>query len=222
MKINILGDSITWGYTPFTGEQMKKSYPNMLKSRLVLEEMRNYGINSSTLTDDIRSYEPMCKRYKEMDDEADIVIVFGGTNDYGREDFEIELGNISDIHTKTIYGALRTLCRGIKEKYAHSKIIFITPLQRAYQDRGCKLHFATNFVNKRGYTLEEVAKAIIEVCKLEEIMVYDLYHDCDINRKEDCIRYIPDGLHPTEEYHLKLAEKMEKFLIENVLKEREQ
>ncbi len=211
--MNILGDSITWGYNPNTGEQIEKNYSILLKERLNLKELRNYGINSSTLADNKISYEPMCNRYKNMDDNADIVAIFGGTNDYGREDFEVQLGKINDLGTATIYGALNNMCIGLKQKYPNSVIFFITPIQRAYIDRGCNFKYATNIKNRLKYSLEDVANAIKEVCKKNNILVFDLYNNCDINTIEDCIKYIPDGLHPTEEYHKILANKIYDYII---------
>ena len=211
--MNILGDSITWGYNPNTGEQIEKNYSILLKERLNLKELRNYGINSSTLADNKISYEPMCNRYKNMDDNADIVAIFGGTNDYGREDFEVQLGKINDLGTATIYGALNNMCIGLKQKYPNSVIFFITPIQRAYIDRGCNFKYATNIKNRLKYSLEDVANAIKEVCKKNNILVFDLYNNCDINTIEDCIEYIPDGLHPTEEYHKILANKIYDYII---------
>lgn len=211
--MNILGDSITWGYNPNTGEQIEKNYSILLKERLNLKELRNYGINSSTLADNKISYEPMCNRYKNMDDNADIVAIFGGTNDYGREDFEVQLGKINDLGTATIYGALNNMCIGLKQKYPNSVIFFITPIQRAYIDRGCNFKYATNIKNRLKYSLEDVANAIKEVCKKNNILVFDLYNNCDINTIEDCIKYIPDGLHPTEEYHKILDNKIYDYII---------
>lgn len=211
--MNILGDSITWGYNPNTGEQIEKNYSILLKERLNLKELRNYGINSSTLADNKISYEPMCNRYKNMDDNADIVAIFGGTNDYGREDLEVQLGKINDLGTATIYGALNNMCIGLKQKYPNSVIFFITPIQRAYIDRGCNFKYATNIKNRLKYSLEDVANAIKEVCKKNNILVFDLYNNCDINTIEDYIKYIPDGLHPTEEYHKILANKIYDYII---------
>lgn len=211
--MNILGDSITWGYNPNTGEQIEKNYSILLKERLNLKELRNYGINSSTLADNKISYEPMCNRYKNMDDNADIVAIFGGTNDYGREYFEVQLGKINDLGTATIYGALNNMCIGLKQKYPNSVIFFITPIQRAYIDRGCNFKYATNIKNRLKYSLEDVANAIKEVCKKNNILVFDLYNNCDINTIEDYIKYIPDGLHPTEEYHKILANKIYDYII---------
>lgn len=211
--MNILGDSITWGYNPSTGEQIERNYSILLKERLNLKELRNYGINSSTLADNKISYEPMCNRYKDMDNNADIVVIFGGTNDYGREDFEVKLGKINDLGTYTIYGALNNMCIGLKQKYPDSVIFFITPIQRAYIDRGCNFKYATNIKNSLEYSLKDVANAIKEVCKMNNILVFDLYNNCDINTIEDCIKYIPDGLHPTEEYHKILANKIYDYII---------
>lgn len=211
--MNILGDSITWGYNPNTGEQIERNYSILLKERLNLKELRNYGINSSTLADSKISYEPMCSRYKDMENNADIVVIFGGTNDYGREDFEVQLGKIDDLGTATIYGALNNICIGLKQKYPNSVIFFITPIQRAYIDRGCNFKYATNIKNRLKYSLEDVANAIKEVCKKNNILVFDLYNNCDINTIEDCIKYIPDGLHPTEEYHKILANKIYDYII---------
>lgn len=211
--MNILGDSITWGYNPSNGEQMKKNYSNLLKERLNLKEVRNYGINSSTLADNKISYEPMCNRYKYMDNNADIVVIFGGTNDYGREDFEVKLGKKNDLDTSTIYGALNNMCIGLKQKYPNSVIFFITPIQRAYIDKGCNFKYSTNTKNSLDYSLQDVANAIKEVCKKNNILVFDLYNDCNINTIEDCKKYIPDGLHPTEEYHKILADKIYDYII---------
>lgn len=211
--MNILGDSITWGYNPITGEKIERNYSNLLKERLNLKELRNYGINSSTLADNKMSYEPMCNRYKNMDNNADIVVVFGGTNDYGREDFEVQLGEVNDLSTDTIYGALNNMCIGLKQKYPDSVIFFITPIQRAYKDKGCNFKYATNTKNILGYSLQDVANAIKKVCKMNNILVFDLYNNCDINTIEDCMKYIPDGLHPTEKYHQILANKIYDYII---------
>ena len=214
--MNILGDSITWGYNPITEKQIERSYSVILKEKLNLKELRNYGINSSTLADNKNAYEPMCNRYKNMDNNADIVAIFGGTNDYGREDFGVKLGKIDDKNTYTVYGALNSMCLGLKQKYPNSVIFFITPLQRAYIDKGCNFKYATNIKNNLGYTLEDVANAIKEVCKINKIFVFDLYNNCDIRTKKDCIKYIPDGLHPTDEYHEILANKINNYIEEEL------
>ncbi|MCI8308860.1 MAG: SGNH/GDSL hydrolase family protein [Clostridia bacterium] len=90
---------------------------------------------------------------------------------------------------------------------------FITTLQRAYIDKGCNLKYATSIKNSLGYSLEDVANVIKKVCKVNNILVFDLYNNCDINTMEDCIRYIPDGLHPSKEYHEILDDKIYNYII---------
>lgn len=75
------------------------------------------------------------------------------------------------------------------------------------------MKYATNIKNSLGYSLEDVANAIKEVCRVNNILVFDLYSNCNINTNEDCIKYIPDGLHPTEEYHEILADKIYEYII---------
>lgn len=87
-----------------------KSYPILLKEILKLDIVRNYGINGSTIAD---GENPMYIRYQDMSDEADIVSVLAGTNDFGREEIEISpLGTNQDKQGNTVYGALDILCRG--------------------------------------------------------------------------------------------------------------
>lgn len=212
LKMNLLGDSITWGYTAFTCEQMKQSYPNIIKERMNLKELRNYGVNSSTLASGMNGYEPMCERYKQMDIDADIVGVFGGTNDFGNEEVQTQLGNSNTADISTIYGAIKEICVGLKNMYPNAFIFFVTPLQRAYLDKGCNLQYATNEMNDKGFTLKDVSNAIKQTCYNYEIAVFDLYQECDINTNEDCFKYLPDGIHPSEEYHRILAMKMEEFI----------
>ena len=150
MKMNCLGDSITYGYIPDSGAQMANPYPSELKNILGLAECRNYGISGSTLAVNSGNYQPMCLRYTDMSDDADIVLVFGGTNDYGRAVYTPTLGTISDNVNTTVYGALNILCEGLITKYPKAFIFLCTPLKRADKTAA----------NGGGYTLEDVAEAI--------------------------------------------------------------
>lgn len=56
-----------------------------------------------------------------MSDDADMVIVFGGTNDFGTE---IPLGTMSDCIQSTFYGALHVLLTSLINKYIASRIYY--------------------------------------------------------------------------------------------------
>lgn len=217
ITINVLGDSITWGYEPFTGKQ-QHSYVEYLKELLKTEQIRNYGINGSTLANACNAYEPMCKRFQKMEKDADIIILLGGTNDFGRSDSNVTLGTIETEDTTSIYGALNKIAKGLKGQYPSSDILFITPLKVAYKDKGSTLEDAKMFRNTRGYTLADVAKAIKDVAKKNQIIVFDLQQECNLDTNESCNRYLPDGIHPTEEYHKKMAEKIAKFIQEKFIR----
>ena len=108
-KINFLGDSITEGVGATDPEAM---YVNIVKHDAELAEARNYGISGTRIArqsnDEGSAY---CDRYKKMDDDADVVVVFGGTNDYGHG--EAPIGLSTDRTGDTYYGACHELIRGL-------------------------------------------------------------------------------------------------------------
>lgn len=205
--MNCLGDSITYGYLNEKGEAMKKSYPTLLKEILNLEEVRNYGINGSTIAE---GENPMYIRYKNMEENADIVSVLGGTNDFGREEIEISpLGNKKDKEGNTVYGALDILCKGLKEKYPQAFLFFMTPL-RCGEDR---------IPNHYNYTLKDVKEAIEEVCSEYAIPVLDLYTTGEFfpESKEFLNQYCIDDWHPNQKFVEEvLVNKIANFIKKNI------
>ena len=202
-KINFLGDSITFGklQDPDNG-QMEYPYPTVVKQLLGASEVRNYGISGSCLCSP--KWKPMSERFLEMDDNADVVVVFGGTNDFGGN---VPLGVITDKVNTTIYGALNIMCEGLIKKYPNAIITFVTPLKR------------TKLTNTEGYKLEDVANAIIEVCGNYSIPVLDLFRQGNFNPLITEFRnlYAMDGLHPTQDFVKKvLARKIANHLIQIV------
>ena len=207
-KINFLGDSITQGVGVDSPE---KIYLNVLKEKCGLAEARNYGISATRIarqscymTENLPAF---CDRFHEMDDDADVVVVFGGTNDYGHGD--ANLGDFTESAENTFYGALHVLMRGLLEKYPTSEIVFMTPLHRCGDRRPCG---ANNSANPE--PLGTYVEVIKEVAKSYGIPVLDLYStsgivpDLEISKKTFC----PDGLHPNAEGHKRIASRLEGFL----------
>lgn len=209
-KMNCLGDSITYGYIPDSGAQMSKPYPNIVKSILGLAECRNYGISGSTLAVNSGNYHPMCIRYANMDDDADIVLVFGGTNDYGRAVYTPTLGTITDTANTTVYGALNILCEGLITKYPKAFIFLCTPLKRADKTAA----------NDGGYTLEDVANAIREVGNKYGIPVLDLNYKGGFYIGNATFRMQYGGndkLHPNQAFDMEhLAPMIARFIDSNI------
>lgn len=204
LKINCLGDSITegCGATDFA----EKGYVGLLKNKYGALA-RNYGIGGTRLAKqktpslDSRHDLDFCGRFSEMDDDADLVLVFGGTNDFSHGDAEI--GTFEDRTPDTFYGALHTLYKGLVEKYPCSKIVVLTPLHRLEEKKEGKEQ-----------TLKDYVNIIREVAEYYSLPVLDLYASAGVNPVIPIIKekYMPDGLHPNDAGYEILAEKIAAFI----------
>lgn len=208
-KILILGDSITEGAGASSTE---KIYWSLLASRDGAE-VTAYGIGGTRIARQrVPSSEPkydqhFVSRVPEMKDEADFVVVFGGTNDYGHGD--APLGHFSDRSDETFYGALHRLYLSLLKKYPKSKIIVMTPLHRLGEK---------NLFNEFGLrnvgTLEEYVKIIKEVAAFYAIPVLDLFTQSGMQPEIPMLRerYNPDGLHPNDAGHERIYQLLKNFL----------
>lgn len=196
-----LGDSITYGIDGMnSGKRMRDPYPSLVKKQLRLKSVNNYGISGSTLTAGVlNSYEPMSLRYNGMED-ADIISVLGGVNDYLNN---IPLGTIEDRDSSTIYGALRVLCNGLRIKFSNSFIFFMTPYKVINKP-----------INELGYTLEDVANAIKEVCTEFSMPVLDLYNTGCYELEAE--KSNSDKLHPSQKFIKEFtAPQISKFIADS-------
>ena len=209
-KINFLGDSITEG----AGASRRENAYCMVIEREYEAICQNYGISGTriakqhTPSDNPRFDMDFCSRVADMDSDADIVVVFGGTNDFGHGD--APLGTMNDRTPDTFYGALHTLYTELLEKFPDSPIVVITPLHRLNED------------NPRGDgnkpqdvgTLKTYVEIIREVAEYYSLPLLDLYKESGLQPKVSVIqqKFIPDGLHPNDEGHKILARKISNFL----------
>ncbi len=214
LKINFLGDSITQGVGASSAETV---YLAVLKREAQLKEARNYGIGGTRIAvqkgspalpmDDYRDVNSFCERYDQMDDDADIVVVFGGTNDYGHGD--APLGNFNDRTPETFYGACHYLFSGLVKKYLGKPVVIVTPLHRINENR------KTGDLKLEEYgTLKEYVTIIREVAEFYSLPVLDLYATSGLQPeiKEIMENYIPDGLHPNDNGYAVIAHKLKLFL----------
>ena len=202
-KINFLGDSITEGVGTACREEI---YLNLLKEAEGLAEARNYGISGTRLAvqNGPEDWGPAYSvRYTEMDDDADIVVVFGGTNDFGHGNAPI--GQFSDRVNTTYYGACHVLMQGLIEKYPAAAIVFMTPLHRLSEDEPSM---------GNGLPLKRYVEIIKEVAAHYSIPVLDLFAMGGIQPRVPVQqeRYCPDGLHPNGEGHKLIASRLAGFL----------
>ena len=200
-KINFLGDSITEGVGTFAPENR---YVDIVSREAELAEARNYGISGTRIArQDDDNGSSYCDRYKTMDDDADVVVVFGGTNDYGHG--EAPIGLPTDRTGDTYYGACHELIRGLIEKYPSATIVVMTPIHRENED-------APSMGN--GKPLKLYVDIQREVCEKYSVPVLDLWSvsgivpDVPSNKEHLC----PDGLHPCDEGNRIIASRLIGFL----------
>lgn len=200
-KAVFLGDSITEGCGVLDKQQI---YLEEVKRQLHLREAVNYGIGGTRIAaqaDDEGS--AFSVRYTKMDDDADLVVVFGGTNDFGHGTAPI--GSPNDEICTTYCGAWNVLLRGLIEKYPAAVIVMITPLHR---DNETEVNRTT------GFTLAEYVSLARAAAEEYSIPVLDLYRAGGIvpSIEANKQRYCPDGLHPNDEGHRLIARKLIAFL----------
>ena len=212
-KINFLGDSITEGHG--TSDWATKPYHQLLKVNAGLAEARNYGIGGTkiarlpVITDNPFDQDFNLRALK-MDTDADAIVVFGGTNDFGHG--TIPMGEMSDRDPHTFYGGLHTLCQFLIKTYIDKPIVFMTPLHRLNEMLDYNNRVADN--NPCARPLVDFVRAIKEVCEFYSIPVLVLYGAGGMYAQLWCWceRYMPDGLHPNDAGHTLIANKLQKFL----------
>lgn len=207
-----LGDSITEGAGTSCEENR---YYNVLKRKYGLKEVVGYGVGGTRIaiqkTPSIEAKYDLyfSMRADEMQNNTDIVVVFGGTNDYGHGD--APLGKFSDRTQHTFYGACHELFQKLTNKYPESIIVVMTPLHRVDE------------LNPRGEgnkkidvgTLSVYVDIIKEVARYYSLPVCDLYANSGLQPNIDVIRekYVPDGLHPNDKGNEIIADRLGEFLI---------
>lgn len=209
-KIGFLGDSITEGGRASAPEYY---YWNVLASETGAESY-GYGVGGTSIAPQrIPSKDPKWDRHfitrvDEMRTDLDVVVVFGGTNDFGHGD--APLGKLDDRRDDTFCGALRALLEKLIDRYPLSLIVMMTPLHRTsegiddYNECGIR----------RDHTLRDYVDAIIEICADYGVPVLDLYRVGGIQpavaKQKELL--MPDGLHPSDAGHRRIAERLIGFL----------
>ena len=205
LKINFLGDSITEGHgcssevTRFT-DKIAAEYGAIT---------RNYGIGGTRIAR--QRQVPSCaprwdldfpSRVPEMDPDADLIVVFGGTNDYGHGD--APFGDFSDRTADTFCGALHELFTALLTKFPAAQFVILTPLHRDGEDTP----------NMHGKTLRDYVDMIRQTAEYYSLPVLDLYASYGVQPAVPVMKemYMPDGLHPNDAGHIILTHKIVKFI----------
>ena len=191
--INVLGDSVS--STDYT----RPNWWELIASKKGAT-FNNYAISGTSIAQlEGTAQHGYCfaERYSSMTNDADMVVVMGGTNDV-----TAELGAWDSSDITTFYGALNTLMGGLIDKYPGKPIVFVTFMKRATDVitdvnpwTTLQAKVATDTANN-----QLRAEAIIHKCAQYGIPCVDIYNGSGINGLDDDNVYYrtSDELHPSE------------------------
>lgn len=214
--INFLGDSITEGAGIADIENCR--YDNRIKNACGLAAVNNYGIGGTRLAHQIHaSTKPrhdlcFCGRVFNMDKNADMVIVYGGVNDFIHGD--APFGQIGDTTPATFCGGVYFLMDYLRTHYEGKPIVFMTPARCNYGEvddlapspRACK--------GPDAKPLLAYVEAIEKTAKQFQIPVLNLYQNLGIDPHDPLQKekYTADGLHFNDVGQGILAQKLMDFI----------
>ena len=205
-RITFLGDSITEGWGTSCVEAR---YDNLLARDAELGSTFTNGVGGTRIAYQRNSSaDPkwdlyFCGRASQLDLSGDVIVVFGGTNDYGHGN--APFGTEGDRQPDTFCGAVNFLMQYLKGRYPKSRVVFVTPMKR----------WGGNVPsNATGHNLAEYADVIVRAGQRNGVPVLDLYNELPIDPdiEEDRHEYTIDGLHPNDRGHAMIAEELRRFL----------
>ena len=204
LKINFLGDSITEGHGCSSED---KRFTDLIAAQYGAVT-RCYGIGGTRLARQTKPSEnarhdlDFPSRVAEMAPDADVIVVFGGTNDFGHGD--APFGTFADRTADTFCGALHELYTTLLEKYPAAQFVIITPLHRGTEA----------IPNMHGKVLKDYVDAIRQAAEYYSLPVLDLYANYGVQPAVPVMRetYMPDGLHPNDAGHVILTNKIVRFI----------
>ena len=204
LKINFLGDSITEGHGCSSEETRFTSLIASQHGAIT----RCYGIGGTRLARQTKPSEwprhdlDFPSRVAEMDPDADLIVVFGGTNDFGHGD--APFGDFSDRTADTFCGAIHELYVSLLEKYPTATIMVITPPHRSTED----------IPNMHGKVLKDYVDVIRRGAEYYSLPVLDLYATYGVQPAVPVMKdtFMPDGLHPNDAGHVILTNKIAQFI----------
>ena len=174
--ISIVGDSISTG-----------GYPGLL-GNMTGAAIDNNAVSGTT----VAGTGGLVAQLANIDANTDLVIVFGGTNDYWRG--SIAIGSLSDEGTSTYLGSMKYILNYLKANHSDAEYLFLFPYDQAFSGKTCD----TNFGNG---TLEDFREAFVSFCT-----EYDLEY-IDLGETEfDYTQHTGDGVHANSAGHQIIAQ----------------
>ncbi len=197
---NFLGDSITAGVG---ASSVATRYTTLVKEALGLSAINNYGISGTLITHEDGRTNAFVDRYSSMA-AADIIIVYGITNDYWNGTGV--LGPEDSVNIYEVYGALNVLMSGLIAKYPNGEIIFITPNGQYFNGHSSDVPNPNSGLNMKGYR-----DAILNRCEHYGITTLDLFSIGGMDIAHDPTArttYTTDGVHSNDAGNKRIADRL--------------
>lgn len=209
LKVNFLGDSITEG----TGASCPAArFVNVFAAKTGAT-VRNYGIGGTRIARQQKPSDPIMDEYfglrvDQMEADADLIVVFGGTNDFGHGDAPFGEVEGEDTDENNFCGALRALILRLMARYPTAELVFMTPLHRKSElvkinEYGVPCHPLADYVD-----------AIRRITAVYGVPCLDLWSSAGIAPRVpgNCATYTADGLHPNDRGMERVADRLIAFL----------
>ena len=213
--IDFLGDSITEGVGVY---DQNNRYDNIVHRRLELAAHYNYGIGGTRLAHQSAPSETprydlcFCGRAYLLEKSADLIVVYGGVNDYIHGD--AYFGKMEDRTPDTFCGAVYFLMNFLKTNYEGKQIVFMTPAHMHFKGISDKCLSGRPIKKPDAQPLSAYVEVIKSRGKELGIPVLDLFEKLPIdpNNESDREKYTVDGLHFNDDGHEILANTLCDFL----------
>lgn len=204
LNIHFLGDSITEGFYADTKEA---SYVGRFQVQYPNATIRNYGVGGSCISNTcVWNSEDMRTRAKRMESDADLIVIYGGTNDFH---CMTPLGAPDERTPDTFFGAYNLLLDDLSIRYPSAKIVLCTILPRfdeTWPERDGRVRVAP---------LAAYVDIIKQIGQMRNLPVIDLFN-LEAFREPipgDKSPLTKDGLHPLNEGHEILFNRIHQALL---------
>ena len=202
IKWYILGDSrsVDTAYTA-------KFYHDYLCEKHKFIRKKNLAVSGARIRSADTAYHSLLEQYPSVGDDADLITVYAGINDYG-QDNPTEIGTEGSTDLTTLYGAFESLITNLITSHPTAKIVVITPIpQFNFEINNTIIWGDRNDTNSLGKSLDDYCNVIKKICRKYGVFVKDACYESGITPRIASQRteYFKDGLHHNEKGQLVLA-----------------
>lgn len=196
-KISVLGDSILYGVG--LNDRVKENITTHL-ANWTGATVTNYGISGTKISGD--GSTSFHKRFPDVSKNADLTIVFGGTNDYWHKSTDI--GEINSTDTNTFCGAINSIIDYHCNNNGQKELLFVFPFNQYYGGAGSDTDHGHGSFNK-------FRDAMKSICDSRGIPFLDLLAESGMDVAHNATHkslFTTDGVHAKPAGHLRVAERM--------------